>query len=74
MARFPVYFHKTIEATVWVEAEDADQADELVNDGNAGWEDLPRSLCAHCAGFGQSAWSIDDAGEWEFEGVGEVSP
>lgn len=71
--KFPVYFSKTIEATVWVEAESADQADELVADGEVGWEDLPRDLCLHCSGYSNPTFTVDGAGEWQFVEVGEPS-
>jgi len=56
MPKYRVYLTTTASATVYVEAENPDDAIDLA------YEEGPAGICAHCSGWGQN-WSVD-LGEW----------
>jgi hypothetical protein len=60
MAKYRVYLHATVSATVTVEADSLDEARELA------YDELPGSLCHQCANDQFSNYSME-IGEFDLD-------
>lgn len=75
MAKYRVYLETTASLTVTVDVPDNLDGDEAsIAAIEAAYEELPRSICANCSGWGEP-WSRD-LGEWEIaqDGEGNETP
>lgn len=52
MATYTIYFTGSASASVTVEADSLEEAEELA------WQEVPGGVCGQCSGYGQH-WSLD---------------
>lgn len=64
MSRYALIYTQTVSATVWIEADSIEDAEEKCDTDEA-WEALPRDVCAQCGGWGRD-YSLELDGTWEF--------
>lgn len=58
MAKYLVRYQGYVDAGVWVNVDDPDDA------WDASYENLPM-LCAHCTGYGRNGWFMELGDGWE---------